>query len=103
MPPGRLLLPALATAPLAGVPASAHAAGKPASVPKQVVGRASPPSPPAPQAAERAGVGAGVGTAPAPHPRVLGPRAGQTGRGAARRLRRQPGVAYAVPNYVARA
>jgi serine protease len=103
MPPGRLLLPALATGVLAGVPATAHAAVTPAYVPGEVVVRVTPAASTAGQAAEQAGVRAGIGVAPAPHTRVLNLKPGQTVKGAARRLRRTPGVAYAVPNYVARA
>src|SRR4051794_41092810 len=103
MPRPRLLLPFLAVGVLAGAPASAHAAVKPAYVPGEVVVRISPTASTAQHAAEEAGVRAGVAVATAPRTRVLHLDRGQTVQGAARRLRRQPGVTSAVPNYVAHA
>src|SRR3954451_19306788 len=101
MPRARPILPVLAIGVLAGAPAAAQAAAKPAYVPGEVVVRVGPAASTAQHAVEEAGVRAGVGVATAPRTRVLPLRAGETVKGAARRLRRQPGVSYAVPNYVA--
>src|SRR4051794_17598031 len=103
MPRPRPLIPVLAAGFLAGAPATAQAVAKPAYVPGEVVVQVSPAASTAQHAAEEAGVRAAVAAATAPHTRVLHLGRGQTVKGAARRLRRQPGVAYAVPNYVAHA
>jgi serine protease len=99
----RLLLPALAAGVLAGAPATAQAAAGPAYVPGEVVVHVSPAASTAQHAAEEAGVRAAAGAVTAPRTRVLHLHPGQSVKSAARSLRRQPGVAYAVPNYVAHA
>jgi serine protease len=102
----RLLLAACACASIAALPAGANAAPAPSAyVAHRILVKYVTATPPLARAAtaRAAGAGAGRASVTAPHTRVLRLAPGVSVDAALRRLRRRPDVAWAVPDYRARA